>query len=112
MKRIYPHLGDLFMAHFHQDWAEIYDDLDETVADYISPFRPHDRTEFVAELDKILATETIDEALFERIGDPSIDITDWGMTPREWIQRIRDQVAESLRQGGEGRRSKNDRPAG
>ena len=90
--RPFPRTRSLFLAYFHQEWdLDFDDDPDRAVVVFLSHLDAEAKAEFARELDRMLEAETIDQALFRKIGEPAFCEFEAVSRP-DWIRHIRKRL--------------------
>jgi hypothetical protein len=89
--KTFSHLDQLLGAWFHQDFDLVGDTLEEILETYRSVSPDGRCAAVVRDIDRFLALpgDTLNDK-FDQTFKPDIDPAGWGMSAREWLQRVRE----------------------
>ncbi|MDR1968718.1 MAG: hypothetical protein LBQ32_08530 [Burkholderiaceae bacterium] len=90
--KVFLHLDEFLGAWFHQDFDLMGDTLEEILEAYRGVSTDEERAAVVHDIDRFLALpeDNLDD-VFDSTFDPGgVYLPGWGMSAREWLQRVRE----------------------
>lgn len=96
IEKLYPGLWQLFAGYFHEDFASYGQTWQEIVQVYVAETSPAARRSAVEEIDQLLEAERSESGLAARLDDLWVAYLPDPLTPRAWLEAIRDRVAATL----------------